>query len=55
MLPSGQFAGLLLSRTLSGLLAELWGWRSIYAYSAVAMVGVAGLLLFCVPTQRNNE
>ena len=41
---SGQFSGILLSRSVSGLAAELWGWRSIYAISATAMVAVA--LLF---------
>jgi len=41
---SGQFSGILLSRSVSGLVAQLWGWRSIYALSAVAMVAVA--LLF---------
>ena len=41
---SGQFSGILLSRSISGLAAELWGWRSIYAISATAMVAVA--LLF---------
>lgn len=41
---SGQFSGILLSRSLSGALAQLWGWRAIYVVSAVAMVGVA--LLF---------
>lgn len=41
---SGQFSGILLSRSVSGLVAQLWGWRSIYVLSAVAMVAVA--LLF---------
>ena len=41
---SGQFSGILLSRSVSGLAAELWGWRSIYVLSAAAMLAVA--LLF---------
>jgi predicted MFS family arabinose efflux permease len=41
---SGQFSGILLSRTVSGLAAELWGWRSIYVFSSAAMLAVA--LLF---------
>ena len=41
---SGQFSGILLSRSVSGLAAELWGWRAIYALSAAAMLAVA--LLF---------
>ena len=41
---SGQFSGILLSRSVSGLAAELWGWRSIYVLSAAAMLAIA--LLF---------
>ena len=41
---SGQFSGILLSRSVSGVVAQLWGWRAIYGFSAVAMLGVA--LLF---------
>jgi predicted MFS family arabinose efflux permease len=49
MVISGQFGGILLSRSVSGLAAELWGWRSIYAFSGIAMVGVALLLRFRLP------
>jgi predicted MFS family arabinose efflux permease len=55
---SGQFAGILLSRTISGLVAEFWGWRSIYALSGVMMAGLA--LLICTrlpllpPTERGS-
>jgi predicted MFS family arabinose efflux permease len=41
---SGQFGGILLSRTISGMAASLWGWRSIYALSGIAMLGVALLI-----------
>ncbi|PZV01519.1 MAG: MFS transporter, partial [Cyanobium sp.] len=37
---SGQFSGLLLARSFSGVLAELAGWRTIYAVSAVLMLAV---------------
>ena len=47
---SGQFSGILLSRTISGLVAEIWGWRSIYALSAVMMAGVALLLRIRLPS-----
>ena len=46
---SGQFSGILLSRSVSGVAAQLWGWRAIYAVSAVAMVGVALLLRSRLP------
>lgn len=38
---NGQFAGILLSRCISGVTAQLWGWRAIYGCSAVAMLLVA--------------
>lgn len=40
---SGQFSGLLLSRSVSGWVAELWDWRLIYAFSAILMLAI-GLL-----------
>lgn len=46
---SGHFSGILLSRSLSGLLAQLWGWRSIYLLSATAMLGVALLFRYRLP------
>lgn len=46
---SGQFGGILLSRTMSGMAASLWGWRSIYALSAIAMFGVAFLIRTRLP------
>ncbi|MFM7675215.1 MAG: MFS transporter [Synechococcus sp.] len=49
---SGQFSGLLLARTFSGVLAELAGWRAIYAVSAVVMVAVAALFRLRLPRQR---
>ena len=48
---SGQFSGILLSRTVSGLAAELWGWRSIYVFSSAAMLAVA-LLVNNIPASR---
>ncbi len=41
---SGLLLGILLARTLSGLLAEVGGWRSVYASAAVLMVVLAGAL-----------
>ncbi|MCT0224758.1 MFS transporter [Synechococcus sp. CS-1328] len=49
---SGQFSGLLLARTFSGVLAELAGWKTIYAVSAVLMVAVAALFRTRLPRQR---
>lgn len=52
---SGQFSGILLSRTASGVVAQVWGWRSIYAISAVAMVAVALLFWQQLPTSPATE
>jgi predicted MFS family arabinose efflux permease len=46
---SGQFSGILLSRSVSGAVAQLWGWRAIYGLSAVAMVAVAVLFRMRLP------
>ena len=46
---SGHFSGILLSRTTSGLLAQVWGWRTIYLVSALAMVAIAVLFRRCLP------
>jgi predicted MFS family arabinose efflux permease len=52
---SGQFSGILLSRTASGVVAQLWGWRSIYGISAMAMVAVALLFWQRLPTLPATE
>ncbi|MEO1473391.1 MAG: MFS transporter [Pseudomonadota bacterium] len=38
-LTTGVIAGVVLSRTLSGVMAELMGWRSVYWIAAVLMAG----------------
>jgi predicted MFS family arabinose efflux permease len=45
----GLLCGVLLSRTISGVLAAAAGWRAVYYVAAVAMVAVVGLLLAIVP------
>jgi predicted MFS family arabinose efflux permease len=46
---SGQFTGILLSRSVSGVVAQLWGWRAIYGLAAITMLGVALLLRKALP------
>lgn len=46
---SGLLIGILLARTVSGFVAELAGWRSIYALAAVLMVVLAGALWRALP------
>ncbi|MEX6376198.1 MFS transporter [Providencia vermicola] len=38
---SGVFIGLLLSRTFSGLISDLVGWRGVYICSAILMLSIA--------------
>ncbi|NNM97038.1 MAG: MFS transporter [Candidatus Dormibacteraeota bacterium] len=51
---SGLLIGILLSRTLSGLLAALAGWRFVYWFAAVAMVGLALVLRAVLPGDRRS-
>lgn len=46
---SGVVIGILLARTVSGFIADLWGWRSVFGVAAVVMLGVAVLLVLVLP------
>ena len=46
---SGLLIGVLLSRTLSGLIAELFGWRVVFGFAAVAMLLLAAVLQRVLP------
>jgi predicted MFS family arabinose efflux permease len=46
---SGVVLGILLARTISGSIADLWGWRAVFAIAAVVMLGVAACLAFVLP------
>ena len=48
---SGVVIGILLARTVSGLLADPYGWRSVYVVSAVLMLGVALVLARKLPPE----
>ncbi|HEX8405190.1 MAG TPA: MFS transporter, partial [Duganella sp.] len=45
----GVVAGLLLARVLAGSIADIAGWRAVYASSALAMVAMAALLWRTLP------
>jgi predicted MFS family arabinose efflux permease len=46
---SGVVLGILLARTISGFIADLWGWRAVFAVAAVVMLGVAAWLAVVLP------
>jgi predicted MFS family arabinose efflux permease len=46
---SGLLMGVLLSRTLSGLIAEAFGWRVVFGFAAVAMLLLAVVLRRALP------
>ncbi|MFM0096201.1 MFS transporter [Paraburkholderia nemoris] len=45
----GLLCGILVSRTVSGVIAAYFGWRAVYAFAAVAMVAVAAMLARVLP------
>jgi predicted MFS family arabinose efflux permease len=51
----GLLAGILLSRTASGALASLIGWRATFVCAAGVMVATAVTLRFALPPQRPSE
>jgi predicted MFS family arabinose efflux permease len=48
---SGIIIGILLARTVSGTLSDIFGWRSVYIVSAVATLIIASLLFKALPRQ----
>lgn len=49
---SGLLIGILLSRTVSGAVAERLGWRAIYLFASAAMLAFAVLLRVLLPRQE---
>jgi len=52
---SGVVIGILLARTVSGLLADAFGWRSVYVVSALLMLGVALVLARKLPPETTRS
>ncbi len=46
---SGLLTGILLSRTISGLLADAFGWRAVYAVAAVVTLSLSVVLARALP------
>lgn len=51
---SGLLLGILLARTVSGALADLGGWRTVYWVGAAAMLAMTALLAWRLPTHRQS-
>jgi predicted MFS family arabinose efflux permease len=51
---SGLLLGILLARTVSGLVAQLAGWRAIYWFSAALMVAFAAVLWRALPGEGDR-
>ncbi|WP_459500222.1 MFS transporter [Bacillus sp. C1] len=49
---SGLLLGIMLSRPISSLVADIWGWNAIFALSAVVVVVLAIVLLKVLPTRK---
>jgi predicted MFS family arabinose efflux permease len=52
---SGLLIGILVARTISGVVAQLLGWRVIFALAAGAMVLLAGVLRWALPRVPATE
>ncbi|AGB73124.1 MFS transporter [Rhizobium tropici] len=48
---SGLLAGILLSRTVSGVLSDAFGWRVVYAVAALCTLLMAVVLWFVIPAE----
>ncbi|MHB1922039.1 MAG: MFS transporter [Chitinophagaceae bacterium] len=48
----GLLTGILISRTISGLIADIYGWRSVYLLSSCMMIIMAVLLWLKLPVEK---
>lgn len=51
---SGMLTGILTSRTISGLVADYFGWRSIYLGAALLDLILASILILQIPTEKRS-
>lgn len=52
---SGVVVGILGARVVAGTLAQLWGWRSVYAVLAVLSLALAALVLVVIPSEERPD
>ena len=50
---SGLLTGILVARSVAGLLSGVGGWSTVYRFAAFAMFGLASALWFVLPRSRN--
>ncbi|WP_406674736.1 MFS transporter [Nonomuraea sp. N2-4H] len=51
---SGVVVGILGARVVAGALADVWGWRSVYAVLALLSYGFAALVLALLPSEERR-
>ncbi len=49
---SGVVSGLILGRTVAGGMTDLWGWRSVYVFAAVAGIVLAVAVFRALPQEK---
>lgn len=54
-LMSGLFLGILLARSVAGLLSTLWSWHAIYLLSGLTILGFALMMWFKLPVSRKSH
>lgn len=52
---SGVVVGILGARVVTGALADVWSWRSIYAVLAVLALGLAALVIVVLPSDTRPD
>lgn len=51
---SGTFCGIILARSVCGLIAQAWGWQSVYLLASFGMLAVAQILRIGLPNRRSS-
>jgi predicted MFS family arabinose efflux permease len=52
---SGVVIGIIMARTMAGLIADLAGWRAVYASSTLASLAMAALAWLLLPNDQRRE
>ena len=51
---AGLFCGILLSRTVAGLVSTYWGWRAMFLFAVPFVIIMAITMYFCLPHGRSE-